>query len=58
VKDSNVPVPRPTAVGPKPAEAPAQKDKPRLSEGVRNEIEANGWAIDPVTGKRLDKSDL
>lgn len=39
---------------------PAKKvqPKPRISEGVRQDIEINGWAIDPNTGRKLTKDDI
>jgi hypothetical protein len=38
------------AVSPKAPDLP----KPFLSEGMRNDLETNGWAVDPVSGARYE----
>jgi hypothetical protein len=39
-----------------PAEPPARK--PRISEGMRHDIEVVGWAVDPSTGIKVTRDDL
>lgn len=35
-----------------------KKVKPRISEGMRQDIEVTGWAVCPVTGKRYTRDDI
>lgn len=44
---------------PKPqASKPKRDGKPFISEGLRQEVERLGEAVDPLTGKTVTKADL
>jgi hypothetical protein len=45
------PVPAPVTVS---APAVAAQPKPFLSEGMRHDLEDNGWAVDPSSGARFE----
>jgi hypothetical protein len=52
-----------TAPEPKPEPQPEAKpqsvpERPFISEGVRDEIERTGQALDPATGRVLTREDL
>lgn len=54
----SVPAPEPSEQVPEPTPAPEARTAPHIAAGVAADIQANGWAVDPFTGKTLTRDDL
>lgn len=52
------PAPTPHPAVPNPLPAPVAKTAPYFAAGVVDEVNRNGSAIDPFTGKTVTKADL